>query len=96
MNGYLDEAIRPLVFITPKMSGYVKPFKLKDGDKERSNKLMSFCVDDEKIFKKYKAIWTRNDDLKNSELNALPIYDDRYIKTNVRTNDMKFILIFLA
>ena len=96
MNGYLDEAIRPLVFITPKMSGYVKPFKLKDGDKERSNKLMSFCIDDEKIFKKYKAIWTRNDDLKNSELNALPIYDDRYIKTNVRTNDMKFILIFLA
>ena len=96
MNGYLDEAIRPLVFITPKMSGYVKPFKLKDGDKERSNKLMSFCIDDEKIFKKYKAIWTRNDDLKNSELNALPIYDDRYIKTNVRTNDIKFILIFLA
>ena len=96
MNGYLDEAIRPLVFITPKMSGYVKPFKLKDGDKERSNKLMSFCIDDEKIFKKYKAIWTRNDDLKNSELNALPIYDDRYIKTNVRTNEIKFILIFLA
>ena len=96
MNGYLDEAIRPLVFITPKMSGYVKPFKLKDGDKETSNKLMSFCIDDEKIFKKYKAIGTRNDDLKNSELNALPIYDDRYIKTNVRTNDIKFILIFLA
>ena len=96
MNGYLDEAIRPLVFITPKMSGYVKPFKLKDGDKDRSNKLMSFCIDDENIFKKYKAIWTRNDDLKNIELTALPIYDDRYIKTNVRTNDIKFILIFLA
>ena len=96
MNGYLYEAIRPLVFITPKISGYVKPFKLKDGDKDRSNKLMSFCIDDENIFEKYKAIWTRNDDLKNIELNALPIYDDGYIKTNVRTNDIKFILIFLA
>ena len=84
MNGYLYEAIRPLVFITPKISGYVKPFKLKDGDKDRSNKSMSFCIDDENIFKKYKAIWTRNDDLKNIELNALPIYDGRYIKNQCK------------
>ena len=54
MNGYLYEAIRPLVFITPKISGYVKPFKLKDGDKDRRNKLMTFCTDDENIFKNIK------------------------------------------
>ena len=28
------------------MSGYVKTFKVKDGDKDKNNKLMSFCKDD--------------------------------------------------
>ena len=30
--------------------------------------------------KKYKAVWTKFEDLKNIRLNALPAYDDRYIK----------------
>ena len=34
MIGYLDKAIRPLV---------------KDGDKDKNNKLMSFHIDDEKL-----------------------------------------------
>ena len=50
-----DKAIRPLVLIMPKMSGYVKTFKVKDGDKHKNNKLMSFCIDDEKLLEKYKA-----------------------------------------
>ena len=33
--GYSDKAIRPLVLITPKMSGYVKTFKVKDRDKSK-------------------------------------------------------------
>ena len=36
--GYLGKAIRPLVPIIPKMSKYVKIFKVKDGDKDKSNK----------------------------------------------------------
>ena len=28
-----------------KMSGYVKTFKVKDGHKEKNNKLMSFPID---------------------------------------------------
>ena len=32
----------------------------------------------------YKAIWTKIEDLKNIELNALPVYDDRYINTKIR------------
>ena len=36
----LDKAIRPLVPILPKMSGCVKTFKIKEGDKDnKSNKL---------------------------------------------------------
>ena len=41
MTRYLYEDIRPLVLILPKMSGYVKTFKVKDGYKDKNNKLMS-------------------------------------------------------
>ena len=41
MIGYLDKAIRPLILIMPKMNGYFKTFKVKDGDKDKNNKLMS-------------------------------------------------------
>ena len=34
------------------MSGYVKTFKVKEGN----NKLVSFHIDDEKLLAKYKAI----------------------------------------
>ena len=82
---YLDKAVRPLVLITPKMSGYVKTFKVKYGDKDKSNKLASFHIDDKKLLEKYKAIWTKIEDLKNIELSALPVYDDRFTKTKIRT-----------
>ena len=78
-----EKAIRPLVLIIPKMSGYFKTFKVK----ERDNKLMSFRMDDEKLLEKYKAIWTKVENFKNVELNALPVYDYRYIKTRKRTYD---------
>ena len=81
MIGYSDETVRPLVLIMPKMSGYVKTFKVKEGN----NKLMSFRIDDEKLLEKYKAIRIKIEDLKNIKLNALPVHDDRYIKTKIRT-----------
>ena len=43
-----DKVIKPLVLIMPKMSGYVKTFKVKEGD----NKLMSLRIDDEKLLEK--------------------------------------------
>ena len=42
---------------------------------------MSFRIDDKKFLEKYKAIWTKIEDLKNIELDALPVFDNRYIKT---------------
>ena len=47
----------------PKMSVYVKKFKVKDGDKDKHNKLMFFCIDAEKLLEKYEAIWTKTEDL---------------------------------
>ena len=76
-----DKAIKPLVLIMPKMSGYVRTFKVKDGDKDKSSKLMSFHIDDKKLLEKYKAIWAKIEDIQNIELNALPVCDDRYTKT---------------
>ena len=72
---YLDKVIRPLVLIPPKMRGYFKIFKVKD----KNNKLMSFRINDEKLLEKYKTIWTKIKDLKNIKLNALSVYDDRFI-----------------
>ena len=67
------------------MREYVKKFKVKDGNKDKNNKLMPFRIDDEKLLVKYKAIWTEIEYLKNIELNALLVHDDRYIKTKIRT-----------
>ena len=86
---YLDKTIRPLVLILPKMSAYIKTFKVKEGDKDKNNKLLTFHIDDEKVLEKYKSIWTKIEDLKNIELNALPDYDDRYIKTKIRKHGNK-------
>ena len=58
MIGYLDNAIRPLVLVLLKMSEYVTTFKVKDGGKDKNNKLMSFRIGDEKLLEKYKTIWT--------------------------------------
>ena len=83
--GYLHKAARSLVLIIPKMSGYVKTLKVKDGDKDKSNKLIPFSIDDQKLLEKYKAIWIKIEDLKNIEFNALSVYVDRYIKTKIKT-----------
>ena len=76
--GYLDKTIRPLVLIMPKISGYVKTFKVED----KINKLMLFRIEDEKLLEKCKAIWTN---LKNIKLTSLPAYDDKYLKSKTRT-----------
>ena len=41
--GYLDKAIRPVVLIMPKLSGYFKTFKVEG----------SFCIDHGKLLEKY-------------------------------------------
>ena len=46
---------------------------------------MSFRINHEKLLGNYEANWTKIEDFKNIELNALPVYDDRYIKTKIRT-----------
>ena len=80
--------------ILPKASKYVKKFKDKGGDKNKNYKLMSLHIDDDKLLKKYKTIWTKLEDLQSIELDALPVYDGRYIKTKIRTYDDKIYTNF--
>ena len=47
--------------------------------------MIPFRKDDEKLLEKYEVIWTKIEDLKSIGLNALPVYDNRYIKTEIRT-----------
>ena len=54
---------------------------------------MSFRVDDEN-YQKNKAIWVKIEDLKNIKLNALPVYDDRFIITKIRTCGDKVYINF--
>ena len=74
MIGYLDEAIWPLVLIMSRMSGCVKTIKAD-----------VFLYNDDRLLKKYKCIWPKIEDLKYIELNYLPVYDRRYMKTKIRT-----------
>ena len=62
----------------------------------KNNKLISFGINDEKLMEKYKATWAKMEDLKNIELNALPVYDDRYIQIKKLYMEIKFVLNFLA
>ena len=43
----------------PKTSGYVKTFKVNKRDKSKNNNLISFCIDDEKIFEIIKIFGIR-------------------------------------
>ena len=78
MIRYLDKVIRPVVLVFPKMSGYVKTFKIQDKDKYKNNKLMFFRIDDGKLLEKHKTIWTNIENLKNIDLNALTSCYDIY------------------
>ena len=71
------------------MSGYVKAFKDKGGDRNKKNTLLSLRIEDNNVLEKYKTIWVKIRNLKNIELDAFQVYDDRYITTKIRTYDDK-------
>ena len=56
LTGYLDDIIRRLVLILPKMSGCIKRFDYKGGHKSENNKLMSLHIDDDQLLEKYKTV----------------------------------------
>ena len=60
------------------MSGYIKNF-------ENGGKNMSFKIEEESVYLKYAEIWNKIKSILNVKLHSQPIYDDKYIKTKVKT-----------
>ena len=60
------------------MSGYIKYF-------DSGGKNMSFKIEDESVYLKYTEIWNKIKNSLNSKFYSQPIYDDKYIKTKVKT-----------
>ena len=56
---------------------YYKTFEVKDGDKDKNNKLMPFLINDDKLLQKLKLFGLRLKIQKYIEWNALPVYNDR-------------------
>ena len=48
----------------PKLSGHIKIFIVKDGEKGKKIKFMCFHIDDEKLLEKHKTVWTKFEDFK--------------------------------
>ena len=95
---YLDEVLWRLVLILAKMGAYVKTFmdRERDKDKNKNNKLMSLNINRDKLLEKYKTILAKIEDLQNIELNALLIYDDRYMKLKQEHMLIKLILLYTS
>ena len=47
--------------------------------------MTSFHLNDEKLLKKYKAIWTKIEDLENMNLNVLHVSDEFKRRTKIKT-----------
>ena len=60
------------------MSRYIKYF-------ENGGKNMSFKTEEESVYFKYTEIWNKIKSILNVKFHSQPIYDDKYIKTKVKT-----------
>ena len=56
--------------------------------------MISLCIDNDKVFEKYKTMWTKIAEFKKIQLDALPVYNDRHTKTKIRTHGEKFYTNF--
>ena len=59
------------------MNTYIKYF-------ENRGKNMPFIIKDDDVFDKYNEIWDKIKNRLNIKLHSMPIYDERYIKAEVR------------
>ena len=60
------------------MTGYKKYF-------DNGGQNMSFKIEDESVYSKYNEIWNTIKKLLNIRFHSQPIYDDKYIKTKVKS-----------
>ena len=68
----------PLSIILPQMDGYIKYF-------ENGGKNMSFKIEEDDVYIRYNQIWNKIKELLGVNFYSEPIYEDKYIKTKVKT-----------
>ena len=81
--GYNDnDVIKPLCLKLSKMTGYIVEFI-----ENKNTIIMSLKVNDKQLFKKYNKIWKKVEKLMRIDFESKPTYgyDDKYIKTKIKT-----------
>ena len=79
--------IKPLCVILPQTSGYIKYF-------ENGGKSMSCKIEDEDVYLKYSEIWNKVKSILNVKFHSQPIYDEKYIKTKIKTFNSSINTLF--
>ena len=72
-----NDVIKPLCFILPQMSRYIKYF-------DNGGKNMSFVTDDKEVYGKYEEIWNVVKSILKLKFAASPIRDDKYILAKLK------------
>ena len=87
--GYLhnDGVIKPLCVILPQTSGYIKYF-------ETCGKSISCKIEDKDVYLKYSEIWNKVKSILNVKFHSQQIYDEKYIKTKVKTFNSSINTLF--
>ena len=82
--GYLNdiEGVSPLCIILPQMDGYIKYFE--NGGKNMKT-MKTFKIEDDEVYIKYNQISNKIKELLGVKFYSEPIYEDKYIKTKVKT-----------
>ena len=70
------------------MNGYIKYF-------DNGGKNMSFKIEDESVYLKDTKIWNKIKDILNLRFHSQLMYDDKYIKTKVKTFNNSQVMKFL-
>ena len=77
--GYQDDnIIRPLCVILPQMSRFIKYF-------DNGGKNKSFVIEDDSVLVKYNEIPNGIKKILNIKFHNKPVYDEKYIRTKVKT-----------
>ena len=81
-----DEIVKPLCIILPQMSINILPHYALSYIKyfENGGKNMSFVIKDDDVLDKYNEIWNKIKKTWNIKFNSMSVYDEKYIKANVR------------
>ena len=72
-----NDVIQPLCVILPQINGYIKYF-------DNGGKIMSFVMDDEKVYDKYNEIWEVIRKLLKVKFTVNPVRDDRYLVAKLK------------